>query len=213
LSAFHPISPLRSIELVEAAGIPDGRRVIADFAAAGLIRSYALTIETIEVSGVASAVRDSALTPALWQRIIREDVAEDVWTGGTVRLRPAELIGGEPEVRITGVRFSEKYLQRLVDHHLGSVAKALPPRKTKPVLAEAVDPQPIPSAPVASKPAPAPIPPGALWVTVKEAQQITGFGRTKINELMNDGRFVRRRVDSAVRIEVASIKALLGEGA
>jgi hypothetical protein len=35
-----------------------------------------------------------------------------------------------------------------------------------------------------------------------------GLGRTKINELMNDGRLVRSKIDGAVRIEVASIRAL-----
>lgn len=143
LSAFHPISPLRSVELVEAAGVPNGRRLIADFAAAGLIKSYALTIETIEAAGGTSTVRDSALAPALWQRIIHEDVVDDVWTGGTVRLRPTQPGDGEPEVRITGIRFNEKSLQRLVDHHCGTITSAMPPRKVKPPRIEAVVEQPV----------------------------------------------------------------------
>ena len=49
--AIHPITPLKAVELVESAGIPDGRRVISDNAAAGLVKSYARVIETREVSG------------------------------------------------------------------------------------------------------------------------------------------------------------------
>jgi len=212
LSAFHPISPLRSVELVEAAGVPNGRRLIADFAAAGLIKSYALTIETIEAAGGTSIVRDSALPPALWRRIIHEDVVDDVWTGGTVRLRLAQPSGGEPEVRITGVRFNEKSLQRLIEHHCGTIATTMPLRKVKAVPAEPVQEQPIALSPRARKPDPVAIPAGTLWVTVKEAEQMTGFGRTKINDLMKDGRLVRRKVDRATRIEVDSIHALLRTG-
>lgn len=213
MSAFQPIAPLKAVEFIEAAGVPDARRLIADFAAAGLIKSYALSVETIEVSGRRACTRDGAISPDLWQRVIRDGVVDDVWTGGTVRLAGASLIGGEPEVRITGIRFAEKSLHRLVDHHRGDGPKPAPAKKANPAPAEPVeivgDEPPVAVSPPARQPDASAIPPGAEWCTVKQAQQATGFGRTKINEMMIDGRLVRKKIDSAVRIEVASLRALL----
>ncbi len=39
-----------------------------------------------------------------------------------------------------------------------------------------------------------------------------GMGRTKVNEMMQDERLVRVKIDGAARIEVASIRALAGLG-
>jgi len=91
LTAFSPIPPMKAVEFVEAAGIADGRRLIADRAAAGLVKSYALVIETLEADGKRAQVRGVTVPTDLWLRIILEGVAEDVWTGGTVRLAAAEL--------------------------------------------------------------------------------------------------------------------------
>lgn len=214
MTAFQPMSPHKAVEFVEAAGVPDARRLIADFAAAGLIKSYALSVETIEVDGRRSCVRDGALSHELWQRVIHGGVVDDVWTGGTVRLPGADLIGGQPEVRITGIRFGEKYLQRVVDQHLGKSVKAKPLKKAPPVavrvVEDAAEDVSVEAAPRRRQPDPVAIPPGAEWVKVSQVQQATGFGRTKINELMMDGRLVRRKIDGRVLIEVASIRALLG---
>jgi hypothetical protein len=217
LSAFNPISPSKAVEFAETAGVDGARRLISDFTAAGLIRSYALTIETIEVGGLAKCVRDSAVPVELWHRMIRDGLVDEVWTGGTVRLPGSRLIGGEPEVRITGIRFGDKHLQRMVAHHLGETAR---PPAASPAPLEAAETV-APTAPIDLAAAPevraktsgtdlSAIPPGALFVSVKQTQAALGLGRTKINELMNDGRLVRSKIDGAVRIEVASIRALGG---
>lgn len=211
MSAFYPIAPLKAVEFVEAAGVSGGRRLIADFAAAGMMKSYALVIETIEVGGARHSVRDSTVSSALWDRIIRAGLVDEVWTGGTVRLPAAHLVGGEPEVRITGIRFSEKHLGRLVEHHTGAQAQPAPAVKAPEAAAIIVDESHEPTAtPTRRQPDLNAIPPGALTVTVSQAQAALGLGRTKINELMNDGRLVRRKIDRSVRIEVASIYALIG---
>lgn len=209
MSAFYPIAPLKAVEFVEAAGVSGGRRLIADFAAAGMMKSYALVIETIEVGGPRHSVRDSTVPPALWDRIIREGLVDEVWTGGTVRLSAGHLVGGEPEVRITGVRFSEKHLQRLVDHHHGTQVRPAPAVKAPAAAATVVDDSHA-TTPKRRQPDLNAIPPGALTVSVSQAQAALGLGRTKINELMNDGRLVRKKIDRSVRIEVASIYALAG---
>lgn len=211
MTAFHPIAPSKAVEFIEAAGVPEARRILADFAAAGVVKTYALSIETVEVNGKAACVRQSAVPADLWQRIIREGAVDDVWTGGTVRLKPTDLIGGAPEVRITGVGFGEKYLQRVVDHHCGPQPKAparsaAAPMKVVPASVAVDPPAPAPH-PVNKKPDPAAIRAGALLATVKQAEAALGFGRTKINELMNDGTLVRVKKGHAVRIEVASIRA------
>jgi hypothetical protein len=141
--------------------------------------------------------------------MIREGAVEDVWTGGTVRLGADELIGGKPEVRITGIGFSEKCLQRVVDRHKDPAA-ARKAEAAAPVIQEAQRALPQPELRKQRDVGPdlTAIPPGALTVTIKQAQAALGLGRTKINELMNDGRLVRTNIDRAVRIEVASILAL-----
>ncbi len=211
MSAFQPITPLKAIELVEAAGVPGGRRLIADFSAAGLIKSYALTIETIPVGGSVTCIRDSAVSVELWKRIIRESVVDDVWTGGTVTLRPADLVGGEPEVRITGIRFNTKYLQRLVDHHRDAIPTVLPDSKVKakPVGEEQEPPaaaHPLKIAAASS----AGIPEGALQASPEQAMTALGIGKTKLYELMDRGTLRSNKLGRSRRIDVASIHALLG---
>lgn len=213
MSAFIPIPPSKAVEFVEAAGITGARRLITDFTAAGLIKSYAVAIETIEVNGDPACVRNAAVPPELWQRVIREGLVDDVWTGGTVRLPAANLIGGEPEVRITGIRFNEKYLQRLVDHHQGAIPKAMPPSNAKPVSIEEDEPQAAPTHSTRSaKPDTSAIPAGALVATVAQAQLALGVSRSTVNNMMNDGRLIRSGKDLGrmTRITVASIHAVLG---
>ncbi len=210
MSAFLPIPPMKAIDLVEASGVPDARRLIADFCAAGLVRSYALSIETTPVEGAATTVRDSAVSADLWKRIIRDRLVDDVWTGGTVYLPPADLVGGEPEVRITGIRFNAKYLQRLVDHHRRDIETYSSVEVA--AVAPAAAPIKEPAAERASQRRTvdvAAIPPGALAVSVQQAQKALGLGRTKINELMNDGTLSKTKIGRAVRIDVASIHALV----
>lgn len=198
---FSSISPLKAVSFAEDAGIPDARRLISDYAAAGLLKSYALVVETVEAGGHRSAVRGGAVSAALWQRIVQEGATDDVWAGGTVR-----LIGGDPEVRITGISFSEKHLQRLISRAAGEYAA----KPSKP-------PAGLNSAPaVKAKPPRSPaslgvdaIPAGAISVTVNQAMAALGLGRTKINELMGNGALERVKVGARTLITVESIRKLL----
>ena len=210
MTAFYPITPMKAVEFVEAAGVPFGKRVIADHAAAGLIKSYALAIETVGVDGRENCVRGAAVPPDLWQRIMREGMVEDVWTGGTVRLMAAEFIGGAPEVRITGIGFSEKYLQRLVNHHRGTPAKA---KRLRPATSPSQEDGHA-EATVATRGRKAevpPIAPGAVVAPVNQAMATLNMGRTKITELMNDGTLERMAPGRPVRIKTASIWSYAGK--
>jgi hypothetical protein len=61
LTAFAPIAPLRAVKYLEAAGLPDGRLLITDYAAAGLLKSYALRLETVQPSGEQDDKRGAAV--------------------------------------------------------------------------------------------------------------------------------------------------------
>lgn len=209
LTAFVPISPMKAIELVENAGILNARRVISDNAAAGLVKSYARVIETEPVAGGKDRLLGAAVPVDLWQRIIREGVVEDVWTGGTVRLAAGDLIGGAPAVDITGIGFAEKHLHETIEHHRGHVSAT--PRPKKPACEPAEEIAGPLSEPAAERhvPDPSAIPAGALLCTIKQAMAALGMGRTKVNEMVADGRLVRVKIDGAARIEVASIQRLI----
>lgn len=210
MTAFHPVVPFKAIEFVEAAGIPDARRIVRDFAAAGLLKSYALSIRTVGADGRSSEIRGATVPVDLWHRIVREGAVEDVWTGGTVWLQ-ADEARGIPEVWITSISFGEKYLHRLVEQLRGTDPKRKLSRNETPLAAGAIDPPACAAAEPKKKQADlSAIPPGTLTVSVKQAQAALGLGRTKINELMNDGRLVRTNIDRAVRIDVGSIRALVG---
>lgn len=216
MNTFAPVAPMKALEMVEAASLEAGRQIIADFTAAGLVKTYALVIEMIDARGVATCVRGATIPPTLWQRIILEDAVADVWNSGTVRLDGSELIGGALAVVITGITFNPKHLGKLLEHH-GQAPETAPraaaeaPARAK--AADAICKADVAAAPVAQTPQsqrqePAAIKPGAIWATVREAMSATGLGRTKINELMNDGTLVRKKFGRATRIEVASIRAL-----
>jgi len=122
VTAFRSISPQQAIAIVESRGVPDARRLIVDFAAAGLVKGYALVIETIAAPGDIRTIRGAAISTDLWKRVQQASLADDVWRGGTLRLA-ADPASGLPEVSITGVSFSEKSLHRLVEHHGGDAPK------------------------------------------------------------------------------------------
>ncbi|KQS03485.1 hypothetical protein ASG11_03755 [Sphingomonas sp. Leaf357] len=212
MTAVVPISPIKAVELVESAGILYARRVISDNAAAGLVKSYARVIETEPVAGGRDRVLGAAVPVDLWQRIIREGVVEDVWTGGTVRLPAADLIGGAPAVRITGIGFAAKHLHQTIEHHRGQVSTK-PKAKTsvgQPVLCEIAASADAPAK--ARQSDPAAIPHGALTVTVNQAMAALGLGRTKINDMMIKGTLVRVKNDTRTLTTTESIRVLVVGG-
>lgn len=208
MTAFHPVPPAKAIQLVEAAGISNAAHLIRDFAAAGLVKSYALVLETIEPAGRRTCVRGGAIPTELWQRVVSDGVEDAAWIVGTVRLAGADLIEGMPAAIITGIGFSDKDLQRLIEHQQGGVAKPAV-KKTSVATVELVG-VPQPAKTPKRRADPGAIPDGALLATVKQVEAALGFGRTKVNELMNQGRLERVAIDGGVRITVASVRALAG---
>ena len=222
--AFRPLPPKKAIQRVEEAGVIDAASMIRDYAGAGIVTSYAMVVETIGADGGRSCVRDAAIPVALWHRMIDEGADEGIWTGATVRLAGVDATA-VPKVNITGVRFNEGDLYKLVallgdgalsspDFRIPSAGEALAPLRVPDARTEdtpAVVETPIPrKTRERRQPDPSILMPGKLLLTVAETQAALGLGRTKVNELMNDGRLVRQHIDGGVRIEVASVKALAG---
>lgn len=203
MTAFQPLSASAAIGLVEAAGIQDARQMIADFAAAGLLKTYALAIETVEEGGQRRTVRGSAIPAELWHRIVDQGRLDDAWRGGMVR-----LTAGQPQVAITGISFSEKHVEKLVEQRRPAVTSASPP----PFAAAPARAPKSSQSPVERKRQP-PITNGmssaAELVTVDQAMAVLALGRTKINELMADGRLRRVKVGRRTLITVASIETLM----
>ncbi len=213
MTEFVPATAVRALASLEAAGVPDARRLLTDYAAAGLVRSYALIIESADASGPKQPARGSAVAADLWKRMVREGATHDVWTGGSVRLAADDLIGGLPAISITGVGFHKGDLDWIVKHHGGDGSRAerraAASQAPREMVADVADAQ-THSPKGGRKSETPPIPPGAIFASVAQAGAVLNFKRTKINELMNDGRLAWRKIDGATKIEVASIMALAG---
>jgi hypothetical protein len=180
--------------------------MLADFAAAGLVKSYALIRETIPVGGTPHLIRDGSVPTELWDRIIEEGRTREAMTGGTVRLAGSDLIGGTPAVRLTGIQFSEGSLLKVLARYRATPAPVpnVSPKAASPARA---------NPPAAPEPSPAPlknaIPPGAITISVDQAMQATGIGRTKINQMMKNGTLDRRKSGRRTLITVESVRRLL----
>lgn len=211
MPAHQPILPAKAIKLVKSRDLDGACALLADFAAAGLIKTYALVRETKPIGGPTELVRDSQIPAAEWSRIILSDKISSALNGGTVRLEGSLLEGGIPSVQITGISFSETSLIKILDRYCANSSGAV------------VTPPPFPN-PEATISGPSsasktcepkkedvpPIRPGDLTASVAQARQATGLGRTKINALMRNGTLHIRKVGSRTLITVESIERLVG---
>lgn len=211
---------MKAVEQVEAAGLEDARRIVADFAAAGLVKSYALMIETIDARGVSACVRGATVPVEIWQRVVLGDIADDVWSAGTVRLPGSELVGGVPAVIVTGITFSRKHIDWLIAHHDGVPLSRRRKRKPNPKAAPqavatvvANEDDDVAAAPPAAirKANPGVIPTGALFASMEQTMVALNKSRGTIYNLIERGQLIRHNDGlRSVSIEVASIRAFAG---
>tara|TARA_R110000751_G_scaffold2018_8_gene8929 strand:+ start:279114 stop:279794 length:681 start_codon:yes stop_codon:yes gene_type:complete len=214
MSAHQPILPSKAIERVEAAGLSEAGKLLADFAAAGLVKTYALAKVTTPAGQAPETVRDAAIPANVWQRINAEGKVTEALEGGTVRLTGSDLFGGEPEVQITGISFSDKSLSKVLARYCSqqqvvaaspAEVDAMPAPNALLAVEELADPKTD-----ADMKEPAPILSGDVVASVAQAMRATGLGRTKINELMNEGTLVRKKLGRRTLITVESIERLVG---
>ena len=117
MSAHHPILPAKAIELVKSRDLEDADALLADFAAAGLIKTYALVREIRPVGGPTKVMRNAQIPVQDWERIVASEKLHAALNGGTVRLEGSPLQGGMPSVLITGISFSEAALVKVLDRY------------------------------------------------------------------------------------------------
>lgn len=214
MSAHQPLLPKKAVERVEAAGFADAQTLLADFAGAGLIKTYALVRVTAAAGQPAETARDAVVPAEVWQRISAARRVPEMLGGGTVRLAGSGLIGGAPDVQITGVSISEGSLTKVLERYCSQPAP-VPPANLNPTPAaktkiELIGVPSVASDVPASPKIPRPIREGDLVASVAQAMQSTGLGRTKINELMNDGMLVRKKAGRRTLITLESIERLVG---
>ncbi|GHH16175.1 hypothetical protein GCM10008023_19880 [Sphingomonas glacialis] len=210
---------MKAAQVVEAAGIEDAQTIIADFAAAGLVKAYALAIETIDATGNSASFRGATVPVDFWQRLILDSIVADVWVSGTFRLAGSELIGGAPAAVVTGITFNAKHIEWLIAHHEGTPIARRRKRKAKgapkPAAARPVDEVVVDVAdvrPLRRKADPAAIPPGALLASMEQTMQALNKSRGTIYNLIEQGKLTRKETGlRSVSIEVASIRAFAGQ--
>ncbi|WP_239804532.1 hypothetical protein [Croceicoccus hydrothermalis] len=117
MSAHQPVLPAKAIKLVESRNLEKADDLLADFAAAGLIKTYALVREIRPAGGPAKVLRDAQIPTQDWERIVASKKIHAALNGGTVRLEGSPLQGGMPSVLITGISFSEAALVKVLDRY------------------------------------------------------------------------------------------------
>ncbi|WP_435203095.1 hypothetical protein [Qipengyuania sp. 902] len=212
MMSFHrPILPGKAIELVKARNLDAPEKLLADYAAAGLIKTYALMREIRPAGGPTKTVRDAQIPPEEWARIVASDNIMAVLNGGTVQLEGAKLPGGLPTIQITGISFSEASLIKILNRYCAdpSVCTSATPPKSSPTPQERAL-EPSPEDQKRAPDAVLPIKAGALTASIAQTMQATGLGRTKIDQLMRNGDLVRTKVGTRALITVESIERLVG---
>jgi hypothetical protein len=211
MPAHQPVLPARAIDLVEARNLGVAQSLLADFAAAGLIKTYALVREIRPVEGPIETFRDSQIPPGEWDRVIESGNISAAFNGGTVRLEGSTFKGGAAAILITGISFSEASLVKVLDRYCapgpnGTTKNAVnigPNAKT-----QAASP-PCQNGKSNTKAVP-PIRKGDLTASIAQTMQATGLGRTNIDKLMKEGVLDRQHVGRRALITVESIERMVG---
>lgn len=213
LTDRYAIPPRQAIELIESAGVADAAKLIRDHAAAGLLRSYALSQVRIDARGGRTQVRGAVVPPDAWERIVSEGVDGDVWSGGTIRLPGSDLVGGLPALHITGVSFHRADVAAMTKQQQSPLANAPEQRQSAPSPqtvanltehASTVKMKPQRQAPDLSV-----LQSGALLLTIKQAEAALARGRTWIYARIKEGKLVQPAGDT--RVTAASVRQLAGE--
>lgn len=228
--AFVPISPAAARQLLHGVSDADAGEFLSAFVEAGRIKAYADVVETLPAVG--DPKLGGRIPTALWRRIVAEGKLVQALTLASVKLDGDGLVGGKPAVMITGIRFNADDVKRVATQHgptppeptvpaivvtpivsAKRSAKPVAPPPSKPPLIEIMETAAPPVLKPAKAPAPAKVrhglPADAVTVTIKEACDILGVGRTKLNELMKTDLEVKR-IGRSVKIKAESIRAFLG---
>ena len=211
MSVHQPILSAAAVMLAESRGRDGADALLADFAAAGLIKTYALVREVRPAGGPTKVLRDAQIPAQDWERIVASEKIQTALNGGTVRLEGLPLQVGTPSVLITGMSFSEAALIKVLDRYCVDPPVGVS-RQFSDYDAHATTKGIAPSfeAPEAKNEDVQPIRPGDLTASVAQTERATGLGGTTIDELMRDGTLVRKKIGRRTLITVESIERLVG---
>ncbi|MGB5777579.1 MAG: helix-turn-helix domain-containing protein [Allopontixanthobacter sediminis] len=211
MSLHLPILPEKAIQATEAAGLHNAKAVLADFAAAGLIKTYALTRETGAVGGSVETVRDAQVPAGMWKRIVAENKVSHAMNGGTIRLEGSHLQGGAASVQITGISFSETSLAKVLERYCRTSNRSPSSGPTpSPSLSPVKGSAPVADVRKAKKVAPQ-IKPGDIFASIAQTEQVLGLGRTKVNDMIKQGILDIKKVGRRTLVTVESIERFSGE--
>ena len=211
MPAHQPILPAKAIELVKSRNLDGADALLADFAAAGLIKTYALVREIRPTGGPTETIRDGQVPPGEWGRIVASDNVCAALNGGTVRLEGSTTLqGGTPSVLITGISFSEASLVKILDRYCANSPASFSKQPTASSAAAVTSTNSSSQTCEPRKRDVPPIRPGDLTASVAQAEQATGLGRTTIDKLMRDGTLHRKKAGRRTLITVESIERLVG---
>lgn len=212
MPTFRPLSPRQALDALGRSGIQEPKRIIVEFAAAGIVETRAIVMEAVEATGWKSKAYHVDIQPELWRRIEREDATGPLWETGTVRLTGPATAREPSEVILTGIRFNAFGLARIVRYEKGNIVETKSRRPTPErtqVSADHTDEQ-TPKKRRSRIPKPEAIDLGATHLTLLEAQTVLRCGHTKFYDLINSERLERVETDAGKRITTKSVKAVLG---
>jgi len=234
LAAHNPINPKKALEIVGSIADDDAlAEALAEYAAGGVVKTYARVVEKQAPWVERGTVRDARMDRDLWRQIIVEGKLDDVWKKGSVRLVGDATPLGRPATSIVGISFDEKSVTRLAERHGGEAPTPSPitcPDSAAAALdnsgtVAAAEPQERDAAP-AAKPARKHRPandtgdlfsgeaaqgPDPVNVSVDDAARMLGVGRTTVYKLMEDGKLDKIKIGGRTLISVESIRRLGGE--
>lgn len=205
----YAMAPKQALEVIEATGTEDGVRLLADHAAAGLVRSYAQILQSIDAKGQRSVIRGGRVPPDIWERMIGEGVYREAWSGGTVRLIVSDLVGGTPTVHVTGFAFHPADVERLARQQRPTPQVTPKTRKADAQINGAAPPAPEPKRTKRAADLTG-LHSGALLLTVKETEAALAISHTTVYKLINAGKL--ERPEGETRITAASVRRYAGLG-
>ena len=198
----YALAPKAALELIQAAGVDDAAKVIRDHAAAGLLRSYASSQITLDANGTRAQVRGAAVSAETWERMIRSDVHDDVWGGGTVRVQGSNLLGGDPALNVTGITFHAGDIDKLAQHHRPArrqvTVKGTGDELAATAIVEAAVSHDTPLGKSQQTPDLSALNAGALLLTVKQVQAALGISRTTVYKLVGEAKLERPQGETRI---------------
>lgn len=192
--------------MIEAEGA-DPRMIVANFAAAGLIKSYARFLKT-DIPGAIRETRDCRLPHEIWEEIIVQEKVDEAFSIGSVRLTS----NGRVSVTAIGIRFDATSIDTVAgDHGLAALKVVVSPSPAiiaPPAAIEAIE-KPAQVAKEIIPKSMRSIPEGALQLTIDDTMAVLAIGRTTAYKLIGQGALVMKKTCGRSHVTMESVRAYM----